>query len=248
VILRLLSYNIEYGGVGREAALASVILSASPDLVVLQEATRPEVVKHLADACGMKHWGGHLGESLGFLSRVDIAHSEWHALMLARRRFLELTLTREGIRIFGVHLSAIHSNVFEARRVLEVRALLRAISPFHDQFHFLAGDFNTMAEGAAFDPKRLPPRLQALYWMGGGRIRRRALALMLAVGYTDGYRALHSDEGYTFPTWDPQVRLDYLFMPAKSVAAVKRCEVLRNAPGAREASDHFPLLAEIELP
>ena len=39
--LRILSYNILKGGVGREAALAAVISSCEPDIVILQEAYRP---------------------------------------------------------------------------------------------------------------------------------------------------------------------------------------------------------------
>ena len=39
--LRVLSYNIRYGGTGREAELLTVIRSAAPDLVVFQEATQP---------------------------------------------------------------------------------------------------------------------------------------------------------------------------------------------------------------
>ena len=39
--IRLLSYNIQRGGAGREDALLSVIRSCDPDVVVFQEATRP---------------------------------------------------------------------------------------------------------------------------------------------------------------------------------------------------------------
>jgi endonuclease/exonuclease/phosphatase family metal-dependent hydrolase len=41
VSLRLLSYNIRFGGVGREQSLADVIKRVAPDLVVFQEATHP---------------------------------------------------------------------------------------------------------------------------------------------------------------------------------------------------------------
>jgi len=246
VNLRLLSYNIRYGGAGRERALSDVIRSCEPDIVVLEEATRPDVVRRLAESCGMPHCGSVFGESAAFLSRVEIAHHQWHRLLLARRGFLEI-VTASGLRIFGVHLSAIHSNVTEQRRMYEVRALLRRIAPHRDKFHILAGDFNTLAEGAAFDARRLPARLRALYWLGGGKIRWRALALMLHGGYADAYRVLHQDPGYTFPTWDPQVRLDYVFVPAASAASVRSCSVLYDAPGAREASDHFPLLVELTV-
>jgi exodeoxyribonuclease-3 len=45
VTLRLLSYNIRYGGSGREAPLAQVIRAAVPDVVVFQEATKPPVIR-----------------------------------------------------------------------------------------------------------------------------------------------------------------------------------------------------------
>ena len=57
MILRLLSYNIRYGGAGREQALTTVIAAAAPDLVILQEATKPGVVERVAQATGMAQWG-----------------------------------------------------------------------------------------------------------------------------------------------------------------------------------------------
>jgi len=57
VNLRLLSYNIRYGGSGREEALTAVIASAEPDLVILQEATKPGVVERVARGAGMAQWG-----------------------------------------------------------------------------------------------------------------------------------------------------------------------------------------------
>ena len=47
--LRILSYNILKGGVGRETPLAAVISACEPDVVILQEAYRPAVVEQLAD-------------------------------------------------------------------------------------------------------------------------------------------------------------------------------------------------------
>ena len=68
---------------------------------------------------------------------------------------------------------------------------------------------------------------------------------MLDAGYLDGYRLFHTDHGYTFPTWDPHVRLDYAFVPQVFKDRLIRCEVVRNAPEMKDASDHFPLLYEI---
>lgn len=45
---RLLTYNIWIGGAGRVEALARVIDACAPDLVLLQQATRPAIVEQLA--------------------------------------------------------------------------------------------------------------------------------------------------------------------------------------------------------
>jgi exodeoxyribonuclease-3 len=245
VSLRLLSYNVRLGGTGREKALAGVINSTEPDLVVLQEAVSPEAVERLSSLCGMKAWASARGYSLAFMSRVDIKHYAWHRIRLARRRYMEIVLDEQGTRVFGVHLSAIHSNVTELRRSYEMRALLRGVARHQQGFHLVTGDFNTLAPGERLDIRRLPPRLRAVIWMTGGNIRWTTIRLMLDGGYADGYRLFHKDEGYTFPTWDPHVRLDYSFLPAKFAPRLLTCEIVREAPGIREASDHFPLLSEI---
>ncbi len=243
--LRLLSYNIRLGGADREKPLASVINACEPDLVILQEVIRPDVVERLATACGMKSWGAQHGDSLGFLSRVSIAHHAWHNIRFARRRYLEVVLAGSGARIFGVHLSAIHSNLTERRRAYELKSLLSQIARHQSGFHLLTGDFNTLAPGEQLDVARLPQRLRAFVWMTGGTIRWTTIKLMLDGGYADAYRIFHKDdEGFTFPTWDPHVRLDYTFVPAVFAVRVTRCEIVRDAPGVRDASDHFPLLSE----
>ena len=245
--LRLLSYNIRFGGVGRERALAAVINGCEPELVILQEATRPDVVKALSSACGMGSWGASFGDSVAFLSRTGVARHEWRRVNVARRRYLEVLLGDGKTRVFGVHLSALHSNVTERRRTAEVTGILRQTAESRDQFHVMLGDFNTVAAADPFDWRQLPMRLRALLWMSGGPVRWRAHAELLAAGYADAYRTLHADPGYTFPAWEPHIRLDYVFVPARAASLVTRCEVV-HAPGAREASDHFPLLAEIAIP
>ena len=85
--LRLLSYNIRHGGAGREAALASVISTARPDVVVLQEATKPAVLEQLARDTGLVHWGSRRGESLAYLSRLPLDHVQWRKPRVSRHAF-----------------------------------------------------------------------------------------------------------------------------------------------------------------
>ena len=241
---RLLSYNIRRGGLGREDALASVVAASEPDLVILQEATDPDAVERVARAAGLAHWASRRRVSVAFLSRRPVEASRWTRPRWAQHAFLEVTLDT-GASILGVHLSAVHSNWTERRRLVELRALLARIHAGHPGFHLVTGDFNTLAAGEELDLSRLPPRLRIVTWLTGRRIRWQTIQRLVEAGYTDAFRALHVDEpGHTFPTWDPHLRLDYTFVPTGFSDRVRACEVVDH-PAARAASDHFPLLTEI---
>jgi len=246
--IRLMTYNIERGGVGREREIAAVINREAPHLVMLQEATRAAVVRRLADETGMAVSGAHDRRSLAFLSRVAIRESRWIRPRWSQHAFLEVCLADTDLRIIGVHLSAVHAAWTEARRVRELRALLAAIGTQIPERHVLVGDFNTLAPNERLDVGRLPRRLRLLVWLSGGRIRWQTIAIMLGAGYVDGYRQLQPEsEGFTFPTWDPHVRLDYAFVPKALAAHLKSCVVSTDEPQARRASDHYPLRVDLDL-
>jgi exodeoxyribonuclease-3 len=248
VTLRLLTYNIRYGGGGREAPLTAVIRACDPDLVVLQEATRPEVVDLVARASGMQVWAARRGNSLAFMSRVPVGEHAWHQPAGSRHAFLEIALADRACRVFGVHLSAVHAAWTERRRVRELRALLAAIRQHQHGFHLLAGDFNTLAPGELLDVRQLPFRLRPFVWLSGGAIRWRTIQEVLDARYADAFRVQHpTATGLTFPTANPHVRLDYVFVPASQVSRLKSCAVVTSDPAAA-ASDHFPLVAEIDTP
>ena len=245
--MRLLTYNIRYGGVGRVEALASVVNQSAPDVVVLQEATRPEVVKELAAATDMPFWAAAPTHSVGFMSRRPLRH-QWHRPRASRRAYLELVPEGESWRIFGVHLSAVHSNWTERRRVRELRAVLAGIAEHQHGFHVVAGDFNTIAPGETLDIQKLPPRLRAFVYLTGRTIRWETIQIMLDAAYVDGYRVLHPDDrGLTFPAGDPHVRLDYVFLPSAFAPRLKGCAVVNGTPVTTTASDHLPVVADLDL-
>lgn len=246
--LRILSYNICRGGGGKEEQLCAVIVAARPDVVVLQEATSPAVVERIAKKSGMAQWASTRGESLGFMSREKVRHFQWHHPRLSRHAFLEIDPGPREFRIFGVHLSALYAAWTERHRVVELRALLAGIQQHQHGFHVLTGDFNTLAPGDLLDFRKLPNRLRALVWLSGGNIRWRTIQLVLDAGYVDCYRVLHGpDSGFTFPTWAPHVRLDYLFTPSAFKGRIRACDIFTH-PAAPAASDHLPLVADVEVP
>jgi endonuclease/exonuclease/phosphatase family metal-dependent hydrolase len=152
-----------------------------------------------------------------------------------------------AVRIFGVHLSAVHAAWTERRRVFELSALLASVAAHQHGFHVLAGDFNTLAPGEDLDLRRLPPRLRPLVWLSGGRVKWRTIHTVLAAGYVDAFRARHPDDpGMTMPSWDPHVRLDYVFVPAAFADRISAIDVVRD-PGAAAASDHLPVVADLAV-
>jgi endonuclease/exonuclease/phosphatase family metal-dependent hydrolase len=245
VTVKVLSYNIKHGGTGREQQLLAVIRRVDPDIVVFQEAKNPECIERLAEGAGMAQWAAMPRTSLGFMCRTRAAHYEWYRPRVSRHAFLEIVPSGTDFRVFGVHLSAVHAAWTEARRVFELRALLGSIKKHQHGMHVLVGDFNTLAPGELLDIRKLPHRLRALVWLSGRKIRWRTIQVVLDAGYEDGYRARHPEvPGYTFPTWNPHVRLDYAFVPSPFAGRLVSCEIV-NGPETLAASDHFPLLAEI---
>lgn len=245
--IRLLSYNIKFGGRRRERAIAEVIRGANADVVLLQEATDPRVIERLATDTGLPHWGSRPDYSMGFLTNVPVTHHAWHQPGNARHPFLELVLEGVECRIFGLHLVAWFSKWSERKRHRELRALLDGIREHQEGFHLIAGDFNALAPGELLEVAKMPRWIRAMVWLSGRDIARDTIQLMIDEGYADAFRLLHPrDNGFTFPTWDPHVRLDYVFLPRRYEQRIAVCEILFTPIElVKDASDHAPLLVEV---
>ena len=246
--LKLLSYNIHFGGRKKQRQIAEVIKAIAPDIVVFQEATAPDVIEYLSRECAMPFAAARANHSVGFISRLEIAHYQWRYPRGSKHSFLEIHLAGGETRNFGLHLSARFSKWSERRRHREIRALLEGIGHYEQGFHVIVGDFNTLAPGEVFNFRLMPLWIRALIWLSGRDIRRDTIQTMIDAGYADGFRALcPEDKGYTFPVWQPHVRLDYVFLPVRNLPQLKSCEVVRDAPGVKNASDHFPLLIHLDI-
>jgi exodeoxyribonuclease-3 len=253
--VRLLSYNIREGGVGRADAIAEVVAEANADVVALQEARSPSVVERIATIARYPFWGARPSHSTGFLSRVPVLDHCWRHPPGTRHALLEVALADGLPRLFVLHLRAWFSKWSEARRARELRGLLDGIREqlWREQegfaFHVLAGDFNALAPGERFDPSPMPAWIRGMVWISGRDIARSTIEMMREDGYADAWRACHPDHdeapGYTFPVWNPHVRLDYVFTPREYASRVSGCEVRRTPEAARTASDHYPLLVEL---
>lgn len=253
--MRLLTYNIREGGVGRAEAIAEVISAAAPDVVALQEARVPAVVERIAELAEYPFWGARRSHSTGFLSRVPVLGHAWRHPPRTRHAVLEVSLADGFPRLFVLHLRAWFSKWSEQQRARELRGLLDGIreqlvrEEHAFAFHLICGDFNALAPDEAFDPSPMPAWIRGMIWLSGRDIARSTIEMMHGEHYADAWRTLHEDRegapGYTFPVWNPHVRLDYVFTPSAYAARFAACEVRRTPEVARTASDHFPLLVEI---
>jgi endonuclease/exonuclease/phosphatase family metal-dependent hydrolase len=96
--------------------------------------------------------------------------------------------------------------------------------------------------------RRMPAWIRGLVWLSGRDIQRETIKSMTDANYADGYRSMHPDQkGYTFPVWDPHLRLDYVFVPKVFAERLLECEVMVQPEVSKKASDHFPVRAVIDF-
>ena len=211
-------------------------------MVILQEATRPDVVERLAEATGMPpaapcpadRWRSSAACRLRSIAGCGRAGRS--------TRFSRSCLPGCDVRIFGVHLSAVHAAWTEARRVRELRSLLAAIARSRGVAS-CAG--RRLQHAGARRAARSSPAAAAaalLVWLSGGRIRWQTIAIMLGAGYVDGYRHLPRARAGPDVSDLGSARAARLRLRAEraGVAARRRARSLPPRMRLREASDHFP--------
>ena len=58
--------------------------------------------------------------------------------------------------------------------------------------------------------------------------------------------SIRRDAGFTLPPGAPSIRLDYLLVPEPMLSRVARCEPASTLPLVDRASDHLPLVVELD--
>lgn len=244
--MRLVSYNIRFGGGRRIAFISAVLASLEPDVVLLQEATDPTAVDRIARGASLGHVIRRPGFSVAALLREAPRGHEWHRPGRSRG-FLDLhPAGPEGLRLLGLHLPAGLSLRGERARLRQVDTLLEWTGGTADGQTVLMGDLNSVARGDVPRVREMPLWLRLLLRFDGG-IRTDVQDRLAAAGWVDAYRHLHPGEsGFTLPASSPQVRLDYTLVPGPMLPRVTSCAPAQDAPMAARASDHLPLLTVIE--
>jgi exodeoxyribonuclease-3 len=243
--MRLVSYNIRFGGGRRLALIGGVLAALAPDVVLLQEAVDPDAVDRIARAAGLAHVYRRPGWSVAALTREPARGHQWHRPGRSRG-FLEVDPAGEPrLRLLGLHLPAGLSARGERARLRSVDTLLEWTGGRADDNTLLVGDLNSVARGDVPMVAAMPLWLRLLLRFDGG-IRTDVQDRLAAAGWVDAFRHLHPAEpGFTLPAVAPQVRLDYVLAPASLLPLVRACAPAADVPNAARASDHLPLLTVV---
>jgi endonuclease/exonuclease/phosphatase family metal-dependent hydrolase len=245
--LVLATYNIRRGGHHRAERIAAVLAPFEPDIVVLQEAIEPAIVERIARELGLPTVTSRRGASVAAVSRTPLADARWHADGPGHG-FLELRTAAPAVRIIGVHLTAGLSMRGESRRLRQTERLLRLAADDDAPPTALVGDFNAVAPGDGPFVRTMPLWIRALLRFDGG-IQTAAMSSVQAAGFVDAFRRCHPDgPGGTLPAAAPSVRLDYVMLDRTLATGLISCRVPTADATAALASDHLPVIAELEFP
>lgn len=250
--VRIVTYNLELGGKGREEAILSVLSALSADLVALTEADDPQIVATLAGQLDLHHvWAEGSGDRhIATLSRYPIRYLQVYNRPPLTQAVLFTQLdTPEGpLAIYNVHLLPYLLLPFEIRRWQAVGRLLELIAEASPGPHLIVGDLNAIGPGDRVLQGKNPPRMKLVMLLQLRLIFRLAIPRLLRAGYVDCYRHLNPrEDGFTWWTKNPTTRYDYIMAEPGLVSYLRDCQIADNIDAVSLASDHFPLFADFDF-
>ncbi len=244
--LRVVSYNILYGGQDRLEKIAAVLRALEADIVGLQEANEPAHVARLAEQLGMAHFVARSRNSpfhVALMSRFPIENPEnlCNRCPHLWRSALRATVPAGGapLRVIVLHLAPGMRADREAVRQGELDELWPVLHAPEEAGRpaLMMGDFNSTAPWHPHVSDGLRPAYS------GARIPREVIQRIRDAGWTDAVHRARPDDGtHSVSVASPTTRVDFIWLsPALSDRLLDaRVEALEIA---REASDHYPVRA-----
>ncbi|MEM6313704.1 MAG: endonuclease/exonuclease/phosphatase family protein [Planctomycetota bacterium] len=250
--MRLLTYNILDGGIGRADPLAEVMLANAPDVVALVEAEDAEQNRRIAKRLGMDvvPAPGRSRQCV-LLSRLPIESSVNHGLAPdGPRACVECVV--EGLPITVVHLHPHRPRHDEERRLREIGVVLEklAVHRAEGRPHVVMGDFNAISPLQQIEESKLRPGDLHGLRENENELPRDVIRTMLDAGYVDVFAELNPEAVPTAGTLDAihaGLRVDYIFAWGFERGALVSAKIETDRL-ARYASDHLPVVAELRWP
>jgi exonuclease III len=156
-------------------------------------------------------------------------------------------LPQERLAIYNVHLLPYLLLPFEIRRWQALGKLLEIIRSRNSRPHLIVGDLNSIAPQDRVLQTLNPPRMRRVMALQGNIVFHFAISRLLKAGYTDCYRRLHNDDGFTWMAGNRTTRYDYVMADHIMSLRLRSCGVLDDREAIHSASDHLPLTAEFDI-
>ena len=252
--------GVDHGGGDRLDAILAVINRVRPGLLALQELRDFDRhdgrrLRAVADAAGMT---AHLarsvfGQPVAVLARppLEITSRESVRWRLHHAAAVAVVSTGSGpLTVVSTHL-----NPFSPYRRMREATWLAARYGSKKRLVVLAGDLNSLDPGTdhADELARLDPRYRRRHLGADGVADTRAIAAFAEGGFTDLWPLVGRGDGHTAPTTKgggPEfsgMRLDYVLASAPAAATAGQARVVRGDE-AEYASDHYPVVVDLDLP
>jgi exodeoxyribonuclease-3 len=232
--------------------------SAGPDVLLLQEikcetpnfpALEFKSAGYEAHALGQKSYNG-----VAILSRHKIENVMEHlpeAGSDAQARYIEATI--KGVRIASIYLpngNPMGTEKYEYKLAWLKRLHAHMAALLGNEIPVvLGGDYNVIPEAVdVYNPKAWEN--DALYHPKS----RAAWHELMALGYTDAFRALHPQKKHAYTFWDYQagswqhdngLRIDHFLLSPEAADRLTNCFIDRTPRGQDKASDHTPVVLEL---
>ena len=220
----MLVYNVRGFRSGADR-VATAVTDHAPDVAMVQECGSRRRLRRFARALEMEAVSTRLWPLLRQVRNTVLVRPPWRVVSFRLHRFeRSAPFHPRGALIAvvgraGYRMSAlsVHLGLTPGERIRHAHELTDLARGI-DHPVLIGGDLNEGADGKA--------------------------ASWIADRFWDAWARSGSGPGQTFPTGDPTARIDYLF--ASEQFAITRAAVL-DTPGTRHASDHLPLLVDLEL-
>ena len=257
--LKVMTFNVLFGGQDRFEAILELLARVQPDVLVLQECLWWETgdrLHHVAEALGVPADASHV--HLG-TSRPRGSGRRYHVALASRRPLRSVQLHNdprqighclvqtqfdfgEPVTLFGTHYDAHH----EDPRLVEARYLCDLLDPvtFREGLYLLAGDLNSLSRRDPYPPDLADRLLAAGTNKYGHPPRFSVLDTLESFGWIDTlYHRQPPAEWVTARRQNNGVqidyRTDYILASPRMAERLIRAEVV----DVGEASDHQAVVA-----
>jgi endonuclease/exonuclease/phosphatase family metal-dependent hydrolase len=264
-MMKVLTYNVHGwltpdGNASNVDLLAAVLSATGADVVGLNEVLHPwstptgPALTVLANRLGVSYaFAPALSAAANDIPYGNALLSRWPILAYAshhlaptvsygRRGLLEARVALPAGQPFTIYITHLDHRS-EPIRLEQWASANTWLLRDRDRPHLLMGDFNALAAVDYAAPGTVE-QLKVYQTAQGWPVPAFDLvAQVLKAGYVDAFDRIGLGPRMTWPSAEPERRIDYIFLPGVLADELMSCACWDD-PVARDASDHLPVLAE----